>query len=318
MSDLFRIRSACMPASQPGYQRNKEQPVTANIACIAGEEVYRQWEAGRIAGRSLGGRNTPFGASGEVFLVEADPQPYYLLPRYGAGILKTAPCRVNDRANLYALKDLGVQMVLAWGSGGAVTHNIAVGDLVILDDVIDMTRCRKQTYFEDSPLGFLRQFPVFCPALRRVAAGVLHEMKLVYKGAGTAAVCEGPRLETPAEVRMLAAMGAEVVTHSFVPEAFLAKELQLCYAAICYVVNYAETGSHHRPFAAGELFGGLTQQSDGDRLAAAVGAMSRIVGSVAAAAARAPRDCECARTMAHNVREYNLPLGWREWFQQGG
>jgi len=292
--------------------------MSASIACIAGEEVYRQWEAGRIAGRSLGGRNTPFGTSGEVFLVETDPQPYYLMPRYGAGILKTAPCKVNDRANLYALKDLGVQSVLAWGSGGAVTHNIAVGDLVILDDVIDQTHHRRRTYFEDSPLGFLRQFPVFCPWLRRVAAGVLHEMKLVYQGAGTAAVSEGPRLETPAEVRMLAAMGAEVVTHAFVPEAFLAKELQLCYAAVCYVVNYAETGSHQRPFAAGELFGGLTQQSDGDRLAAAVGAMSRIVGNVAAAAAGVPRDCQCARTMAHHIRDYSLPQDWRKWFTPSG
>ena len=291
--------------------------MAATIACIAGEEIYRQWDAGRIKGKSLGGRNTPFGISGEVFLVEAEEQPYFLLPRYGAGILKTAPHRVNDRANLYALKDLGTEMVLAWGSGGAVTHNIAVGDLVILDDVIDMTHQRKRTFFEDSPLGFLRQFPVFCPALRRVVGGVLHDMKLVYQGAGTAAVSEGPRLETPAEVRMLAALGAEIVTHAFAPEVFLAKELQLCYAAVCYVVNYAETGSHYRPFAAGELFGGLTQQSDGDRLAAAVGAMSHIVAAVAAAPKGAAPECQCLQTMAHHVRDYSLPRDWRKWFHSG-
>ncbi len=291
--------------------------MAVTIACIAGEEVYRQWEAGRIQGRSLGGRNTPFGVSGEVFLVEADPQPYYLLPRYGAGILKTAPHKVRDRANLYALKDLGAEMVVAWGSGGAVTHNIAVGDLVILDDVIDMTHQRPRTFFEDSPLGFLRQFPVFCPSLRRVLGSVLHDMKLVYQGAGTAAVCEGPRLETPAEVRMLAALGAEIVTHAFVPEVFLARELQLCYAAVCYVVNYAETGSRHRPFAAGELFGGLTQPSDGDRLAAAVGAMSRVVAEVAAAPRQTSSECDCRQTMAHHVRDYNLPQDWRKWFTAG-
>lgn len=293
--------------------------MAATIACIAGEEIYRQWDARRIAGERLGRRSTPFGDSGEIFLVSAEQRSFYLLPRYGAGLLKTPPRRVSDRANLYALKDLGVQAVLAWGAGGAITHNMAVGDLVVLDDVIDQTHLRDQTFFDDSPLGFLRQFPVFCPALRRVVAEVLHEMKLVYHGAGTAAVCEGPRLETPAEVRMLAAMGAEVVTHSFVPEVFLARELQMCYAAVCYVVNYAETGSRHRPFAAGELFGGLTQKSDSDRLAGAVGAMSRIVSAVADAISRRKRlDCDCDKTMAHHVRQYHLPDDWRKWFDSGG
>ena len=289
--------------------------MAASIACIAGEEVYRQLEAGRIKGRSLGRRNTPFGTSGEILRVDADPQPFYLLTRYGPGLSKTAPYKVNDRANVYALRDLEVRTVLAWGGGGAVTHNLSVGDLVVLDDVIDQTHLRAKTFFEDSPLGFLRQFPVFCPSLRRVVGSVLSEMRLVYHGSGAAAVSEGPRLETPAEVRMLAALGAAVVTHSFVPEVFLARELQMCYVALCYVVNYAETGSRHRPFAAGELFGGLTQQSDSDRLADAVGAMSQIVARVAAARA-APADdgCDCDKTMDCHIRQYGLSEHWRDWF----
>ena len=256
------------------------------VACIAGEEVYRQWDGGGITGQRLGPRSTPFGPSAEIFLVDGG-DGYYLMPRYGLGMNKTAPCRVNYRANMYALKDLGVQCVLAWGSGGAVTHNLAVGDLVVLDDLIDQTYLRPKTFFEVCPLGFLRQFPVFCPTLRQVAAAVLGEMKLVFHATGTAAVSEGPRMETPAEVRQLASIGAEVVTHSFVPEAFLAKELQLCYAAICYVVNYAETGSRYRPFAPGDLFGGLTSKSEGERLAGVVGAMSQIVRNVTASIAAA-------------------------------
>jgi 5'-methylthioadenosine phosphorylase len=286
----------------------------ATMACIAGEEVYRQWEAGGIAGERLGRRNTPFGASAEIFLVPNPSGDYYLLPRYGMGLAKTAPHRINYRANLYALKDLGVQGILAWGSGGAVTHNIAVGDLVILDDLIDQTHLRPKTFFEDSPLGFLRQFPVFCPSLRRTVAAVLSEMKLVHQAGGTAAVSEGPRMETPAEVRQLASIGAEVVTHSFVPEAFLAKELQLCYAAICYVVNYAETGSRYRPFTPGALFGGLTTQSDDQRLAGVVAALSQIVRNVVAATATEARTCECDKTMAAHVHQYNLPADWHKWF----
>lgn len=288
--------------------------MSATIACIAGEEVYRQWDAGRIEGERLGSRPTPYGPSAEIFLVAAESQPFYLVPRYGVGMCKTAPRRINDRANMYAIKDLGVQRVLAWGPGGAITHNIAVGDLVVLDDVVDQTYLREKTFFEDSPLGFLRQFPVFCPSLRSVIGDVLGSMKLVHHNTGTAAVSEGPRLETPAEIRMLAAVGAEVVTHTFVPEVFLAKELQLCYAAICYVVNYAETGSRHRPFAAGELFGGLSQESDSQRLAGAVGAMSRIVTNIAAALPANPSvGCECAKTMQYHVRQYDLPEDWHKW-----
>jgi 5'-methylthioadenosine phosphorylase len=109
-------------------------------------------------------------------------------------------------------------------------------------------------------------------------------------------------------------VGAEVVTHTFVPEVFLAKELELCYAAVCYVVNYAETGSKHRPFAAGSLFGPLSQKPDGERLAGVVGTMNEIVRNVAAAG-QAARTCDCGTTMADRVRRHDLPGDWHEWFK---
>ncbi len=288
--------------------------MSATIACIAGEEIHRQWDAGRIEGERIGSRRTPFGLSADVLLVETDEVSYYLLARHGQDMAKTAPSRVTDRANLYALKDLGVEHVLAWGPGGAITHNIAVGDLVILTDVIDRTYLRERTFFEDSPLGYLRQFPVFCPYLRQIVGEVLHEMKLVYHGSATAAVCEGPRLETPAEIRMYGTVGAEVVAHTFVPEVFLARELEMCYAAVCYVVNYAETGSGHKPFAAGSLFGPLSEKSDTARLAGVVGAMNEMLRNVAAAVDRSPRTCGCDKSMEAFVRRYGLAEDFRDWF----
>ena len=285
------------------------------MACIVGTEIQRQIESGRLAVQRLGRRATPFGDSGELFQCNDGPTGFYLLVRHGAGLAKPAPWKINDRANLYALKDVGAQCVLSWGPGGAVTHNFAVGDLVILSDLIDRTRQRPRTFFENSPLGYLRQFPVFCPTLRRVAGEALHGLRLSYHGAAAAAVSEGPRLETPAEVRMLATAGAEIVTHHFAPEAFLAKELQLCYAAVCYVVNYAETGSCHRPFSAGDLFGGLTQQSDGQRLAAVLAAMGTVNRQIAAALAAASGACECDKTQAANIQAYGLNSDWRTWFK---
>lgn len=289
--------------------------MSSDIAFIAGEEVHRQWEAGRITGERIGPRATPFGDSGGIIRVEGD-SGFYLLARHAAGLGKPAPRNVNSRANLYALKDLGVQTVLDWGPGGAITHTVSVGDLVILSDLVDLTYRRETTFFEDSPLGYLRQFPVFCPKLSCTLAGVLDEMRLVYHGRGTAAVCEGPRFETPAEVRRLATIGAGVATFSFVPEAFLAKELQMCYAAVCYMVNYAEMGSRHRPFVP-NLFGGLSQQPEQDRLATAVGAMSRIADNLVTALDATDVTCQCARSMAENVRHYELDEDWRTWFDAG-
>ena len=117
---------------------------------------------------------------------------------------------------------------------------------------------------------------------------------------------------------MLATIGAEVVTHTFVPEVFLAKELQLCYAAICYVVNYAETGSRHRPFATGDLFGGLTQQSDTERLAGVVASMSHIAANLADALDSAEVTCKCSQTMAAYRQAYDLPENWRQWLSAAG
>lgn len=288
--------------------------MSATIACIAGEEIYRQWQAERLAGTSLGRRDTPFGQSGEILLVEVDGRQFYLLPRYGLGMEKTSPRKINDRANMYALRDLGVRQVLAWGAGGAVTHDVAVGDLVVLSDVIDFTYLRGKTFFEDNPLGYLRQFPVFCPTLRRTIAEVLYEMKLVYHHSGTVAVREGPRLETPAEVKMLATVGAEIVSHTFVPEVFLARELEMCYAGVCYAVKYAETGSRYRPFATGKLFGGTNQPSDDDRLAGVVASMSQIVANLSRHLDSAESICECQRSLQPFRRQYGLPDDWRRSF----
>ncbi len=289
--------------------------MSAIVACITGGEVHRQWQEGRLLGEQIGPRRTPFGNSADIFLVEGDGEPFYLLPRNTGGQAKPAPSRVNSRANIYALKDLGVRHVLAWGPGGAVTHNIAVGELVIFNDLLDLTYLRDRTFFEDSPLGYLRQFPVFCPSLASVVCGVLDSMKLIYHSRGTAAVSEGPRLETPAEVRRLATVGAEVATHHFVPEVFLAKELQMCYAGVCYVVNYAETGSRHRPFMPGDLFGGLTQKSEHERLAGVIATISRIVHKVATTIRKGQMDaCDCHSTMQANINEYDLSNDWREWF----
>jgi 5'-methylthioadenosine phosphorylase len=292
--------------------------MATTFACIAGEEIHRQWVAGRIEGESIGPQETPFGNSSEIFLMRCDGTTFYLLPRYGQGLAKTAPYAVNYRANMYALKDLGTDCVLAWGAGGAITHSMAVGDLLVLEDVIDRTYRRDKTFFDNSPLGYLRQFPVFCPSLRRAICEVLGGMDLHHRNKTIAAVAEGPRLETPAEVRMLGTVGAEVITHVFVPEVFLARELQMCYAAICYVVNYAETGSGHRPFLAGNLFESSGELSDKRKLSRVLKTLCDVIRNVAESLEGQEDPCTCSEAMDKVVGQFGLDDDWRSWLAAAG
>lgn len=289
--------------------------MSAKLACLAGATVYRMMESGQLAARELPRADTPFGQSQPIFQVEGVPVPFYLMPRHGPGRQRPAPCQINQRANLYALKGLGVQCVLSWSAAGAITHNLAVGQVVLPNDLIDMTRHRPTTFFETSCLGFLRQFPVFCPDLQAAAAEVMEEMHLTHLVGGTAAVTDGPRLETPAEVRMLGIAGAQVVTHTLAPEVFLAKELQLCFAGACYLVGYAETGSRHRPFSTGDLFAGITQASQDERLKLAVRSLPELLTRLARKLDSAETRCECPHSMAERIRESDMPEDWQEWFK---
>jgi 5'-methylthioadenosine phosphorylase len=116
-------------------------------------------------------------------------------------------------------------------------------------------------------------------------------------------------LETPAEVRKLRIMGADLVGMTLAPEVFLAKELTMCYAAVCYVTNYAE-GLAHKPFVPGVLFEGLLDSSEVARVDAAVAGFAQIVAQVAAAE---PGDCHCARLLDRYKRRGTIGEDWREW-----
>ncbi|MDA8179387.1 MAG: MTAP family purine nucleoside phosphorylase, partial [Deltaproteobacteria bacterium] len=193
---------------------------------------------------------TPYGLSNPVHLCGIAGFRFLFLSRHGEkGYEKTAPY-VNYRANIYAAKVLGVTRIVAWTGPGAISRKYRPGDLVLPDDLLDFTRNRPSTFYEGKGIGFIRQAPVFCETLRnalRDAAdrGVALRSSAKRSGAGihfggTYACTEGPRLETPAEIRFLGRAGADLVGMTLCPEAFLARELEICYAPVAYVTNYAE------------------------------------------------------------------------------
>jgi len=257
-------------------------------------------------------QETPFGPSRPIFQARLPGgREVLLLTRHGETAYDLGAWAVPYRANLWALKDRGVEIVLATSACGAIAPDLAAGDFVVPDDVLDRTTGRARTFFEHSGLGVLRHAEPFCPACRAALAEALAEAYLPHTVGGVCAVTDGPRLETPAEVRVLAAAGATVVGMTVAPEFALARELQMCYAPLLWVVNPAE-GVRNRPYRPGVLFEGLATEAE---QAAADADAERVPGVIEAALARLGPDraCHCRRAMQRYRDEGVICDDWRTW-----
>ena len=153
---------------------------------------------------------------------------------------KLTPSQVNYKGNIYALKKLGVDFVIATTAVGGV-QNCKVGDFVILDQFIDFTKNRELTYFGERGSGVVHMDMTepYCSTLRNALAQSMEKCGARYVNKGTYVCTEGPRFETPAEIKMIKILGGDVVGMTNVPEVVLARELSLHYATIYLVTNYA-------------------------------------------------------------------------------
>ncbi|GAB4241952.1 MAG: hypothetical protein OHK0028_20580 [Deltaproteobacteria bacterium] len=227
---------------------------------------------------------------------------------------------MNYRANIYAAKSLGVARIIAWSGPGAISRKYRPGDLVLPGDLLDFTRDRPSTFYEGKGIGFLRQYPVFCETLRgalRSAWGSRRGGKRTEAGGklhsgGTYACTEGPRLETPAEIRFLARAGADLVGMTLCPEAFLARELEICYAPVAYVTNYAE-GVRKMPYRRGALFEGMLPPGEAAAVENAKNAIPGIAIAAARSLAAAERDCPCAVSMERYRKRGVIGPDFRDW-----
>ena len=203
------------------------------LAVIGGTGVYDPALFEETTAREVG---TPYGAV-TVQVGRFLGREVAFLNRHGAGHA-VPPHRVNYRANVAALKTLGVRAILATAAVGSLNVNMAPGHFVFVDQFLDFTRNRPQTFYDDRVVHLDMTEP-YCPELRRVLWEKARELGLPAHPGGTYVCTEGPRFETPAEIRMFRHMGADVVGMTGVPEVVLAREAEICYAAIAVVANYA-------------------------------------------------------------------------------
>jgi len=159
------------------------------------------------------------------------------LPRHGESHEFPAH-RVNYRANLWAMRRLGVRRVLAPCSVGSLQPELRPGDFVILDQIVDRTRNRVDTYFDGPVLNCVSFADPYCPELRPVAVQAARAAGIAVHETGTVVVIQGPRFSTRAESRWFGDSGWHVVNMTQYPEAVLARELGLCYSGIALVTDY--------------------------------------------------------------------------------
>jgi len=151
------------------------------------------------------------------------------------------PHRINYRANIAALKQLGVTAILATAAVGGLHDDWPPGTLVLLDQFLDFTKLRPPTFFDGGgvmPVHTDMTQP-YCLRLRQLLQNVAEQMNVPLIPQGVYACMEGPRFETPAEIRMLKMLGGDVVGMTGVPEVVLAREAGICYASVAIVTNYA-------------------------------------------------------------------------------
>lgn len=181
---------------------------------------------------------TPYGISPPLRVGKISAKNVVFLPRHGPDH-SVPPHRINYRANIYALYELGVQRILATNAVGAINLNFKPSDIVIPHDFVDFTKLRSATFYDEAPVTHIDVSQPYCPEIRKLLIETAKKLGFHVWDKAVIVCTEGPRYETPAEIKMFRHLGCDVVGMTGIPESVLARELEMCYAPICYVSNMA-------------------------------------------------------------------------------
>lgn len=181
---------------------------------------------------------TPFGdPSSPIVVGDLHGRTVAFLARHGLGH-HLAPAEVNYRANIYALKALGVERVVSVSACGSLREDYAPGEIVVPDQLFDNTRGRASSFFGDGLVAHVSVAEPFCPELSMLtAAGAAQAGGTVHRG-GASITINGPRFSTRAESNTFRSWGMAIIGMTTCPEAFLAREAEMCYAVMAHVTDY--------------------------------------------------------------------------------
>ncbi|TET70787.1 S-methyl-5'-thioadenosine phosphorylase [Candidatus Bathyarchaeota archaeon] len=181
---------------------------------------------------------TPFGAPSDlVTLGTYKGRKVAFIPRHGKGH-QIPPHRINYRANIWALKELGVRQIVASSAVGSLREDYAPGDFVFTDQFIDRTKGRPDTFYEGGRLCHISSADPICPQLHDFFVGHARKLGLRFHPTGTYVCVQGPRFSTRAESKLFRQWGADLVGMTLYPECVLAREAEICYVSVAMVTDY--------------------------------------------------------------------------------
>lgn len=208
----------------------------SSLAVIGGSGIYK---LEGIKVKDTIQVETPFGVpSSDVMLCEIEGSEFYFLPRHGIGHIFT-PSEVNYRANIFALKKLGVDTVISISAVGSLIEKFAPKHFVFIDQFIDWTKGkRERTFFDRGMVGHVSNANPVNPELKNRLYNSSLEAGVISHLGGNYICIEGPQFSTKAESHMYRSFGANIIGMTNVPEAFLAKEAGMAYATVAMVTDY--------------------------------------------------------------------------------
>lgn len=181
---------------------------------------------------------TPYGRpSAPVAIGELDGVPVAFMPRHGPSH-ELPPHRINYRANVWAMREVGVRRLLGPNACGALRADLELGEFVVCDQFVDRTWGRADTFYDGPEVTHVSAADPYCPDLRALVVEAARELGITVRDGGTIVTIQGPRFSTRAESKWFQAAGWDVIGMTAYPEGILARELELCYASIAMVTDY--------------------------------------------------------------------------------
>jgi 5'-methylthioadenosine phosphorylase len=256
------------------------------IGIIGGSGLYHMEGLSEVEERAV---STPFGdPSDAVTIGTLEGVRVAFLARHGRGH-RITPTEVNYRANILALKSLGVEQVISISACGSLREHLPPGAIVIPDQVFDFTKGRANTFFGDGLVVHVGTADPFCPRVSAILADTVEEAGGTVHRGGRFITIEGPRFSTKGESYTFRAWGMDIIGMTTSPEAFLAREAEMCYAVMAHVTDYDVWHETEDPVSVEAVIRILQENTE---------LAQRAIRTLVPRLAAAERDCECGESLA--------------------
>lgn len=231
---------------------------------------------------------TPFGPpSSPIVIGRLEGQPVAFLARHGIGH-HISPTEINYRANIYALKTLGIERIVSISACGSLREDYAPGEMVVPNQLFDFTRFRERSFFGDGLVVHVSVADPFCPELSEYVLSACQSTGTVTHKGGAFITIEGPRFSTRAESNAFRSWGMSIIGMTTSPEAYLAREAEMCYVVMAHVTDYDVWHVTEEPVTVDMVVETLKRNTE-----AAHQSIRKLVKSLPSG-----RHCECGHTLA--------------------